>query len=152
LGSVEQAEAYSTVSLNDVNPHRTSEPLPIIILSEADDVTAIKEFLKGRGWRVLRAESCEETIDLALSNQPCLIMIEIKMPLVDGFTTTRRIRQQTELKSTAVVAICRHRQPQYREAAIAAGCTDYMCQPFEVEKLESIIEHLLGQRSRGQEA
>jgi CheY-like chemotaxis protein len=99
--------------------------------------------LERKGFQVLTAVSAEEGLATAAAQKPDLILMDMGMPDVDGWTATRRLKADPALNSIPVIALTAHAMQGDREKAIDAGCDDYETKPFDfVRLIEKIESHL----------
>jgi CheY-like chemotaxis protein len=116
----------------------------ILVVDDFDDTRLLlRIWLERRGFRVVEAEDGFEAIRLATSESPDLIIMDMQMPLLDGLSATRRIREVQELSKVPIVAVSAYGADQFREVALATGCDDYVSTPFEPVALEKIITALI---------
>ena len=87
------------------------------------------------GFDMIEALNGREALDKATEHHPDLILIDLVMPVMDGFEATRRIRQIPALKHTIVIAVSASVFEQTKEQSVAAGCDDYLPKPFEIDEL-----------------
>jgi two-component system, cell cycle response regulator DivK len=122
-----------------------AQPQQTILLVEDFDDTRLmmKLWLMRKGYRVIEAENGEEAINLAHTQAPDLIIMDLMMPGVSGLDATRRIREYQSLQQTPIVAVSAYGADQYRAKAIDAGCDEYVSTPFEPEELGQLIKTLL---------
>jgi CheY-like chemotaxis protein len=102
--------------------------------------------LERKGFQVLTAVSAEEGLATAAAQKPDLILMDMGMPDVDGWTATRRLKADPVLRSIPVIALTAHAMQGDREKAIDAGCDDYEIKPFDFPRLIEKIESHLGAR------
>jgi CheY-like chemotaxis protein len=100
--------------------------------------------LTRRGYTVVVAEDGEQGLELARSERPDLILMDMSLPGIDGWEATRRLRADPELAGARVIALTAHAMAGDRERAIEAGCDDYDTKPVEMERLLLKITTLLG--------
>jgi len=99
--------------------------------------------LKRRGYEVLVAVDGEMGIDLARTHAPDLILMDMSLPLIDGWEATRRLKADETLKHIPVIALTAHAMASDREKAIEAGCDDYDTKPIDLTRLLAKIITLL---------
>ena len=97
-----------------------------------------------RGYTVVVAEDGEQGLELARSERPDLILMDMSLPGIDGWEATRRLRADPEIAGARVIALTAHAMAGDRERAIEAGCDDYDTKPVEMERLLLKITTLLG--------
>ena len=116
----------------------------ILLVEDFDDTRLMmKLWLMKKGYRVIEAENGEQAIELAQSEQPDLIIMDMMMPGVGGLDATRQIREYQSLRQTPIVAVSAYGANEYRAKALDAGCTEYVSTPFEPDELGKLIERLL---------
>jgi CheY-like chemotaxis protein len=103
--------------------------------------------LSKRGYEVLIAQDGREGIAMAHSQSPDLILMDMSLPVVDGWEATRRIKSEAETRSIPVIALTAHAMAGDEEKARSAGCDDFDTKPVELPRLLTKIEALL-QRPR----
>ena len=105
--------------------------------------------LQRRGYEVVIAVDGAEGLAMAQSESPALILMDISLPVLDGWEATRRLKMAPETKSIPVIALTAHAMSGDRERCIEAGCDDFDTKPVEIARLVGKIEALL-QRSKMQ--
>jgi CheY-like chemotaxis protein len=101
-----------------------------------------------RGYEVLLATDGQAGIDEATRHRPDLIIMDMSLPVLDGWESTRRLKQQPETQGIPVLALTAHAMAGERERAIAAGCEDYDTKPVDFARLVGKIETLLAGAAR----
>ena len=97
-----------------------------------------------RGFQVVFAVDGQQGIDLARSERPDIILMDMSLPAIDGWEATRRVKADNATRSVPVIGLTAHAMGGDREKAIEAGCDDYETKPVELDRLISKIERLLG--------
>ena len=122
-----------------------SESSPTIMVADSDDDERclVKSILELKGFTVLEALDGQEAVDIAVRKQPDLVLIQLKLPVVSGFTAIRRIKKHAELKDVPIVAISFNNPTSNRNLALAAGCEAHIDNPIEFDLLEALIDRLL---------
>jgi two-component system, cell cycle response regulator DivK len=100
--------------------------------------------LQRKGFQVVMAVDGEDGIKKALSEAPDLILMDMSLPLLDGWEATRRLKASPETSAIPVLALTAHAISGDRERAIDAGCDDYDTKPVEFSRLLEKIQTLLG--------
>lgn len=119
-------------------------PLTILVVDDFDDTRLLlRTWLEKKGFRVLEAEDGIQAVNQAATGSPDLIIMDVEMPQLDGLNATRQIRQMKDLRTVPIVAVSAYGADQFREPALAAGCTEYVSTPFEPEALMGIIRSLV---------
>jgi len=105
--------------------------------------------LQRRGYEVVIAVDGAEGLAMAQSESPALVLMDISLPVLDGWEATRQLKMAPETKSIPVIALTAHAMSGDRERCIEAGCDDFDTKPVEIARLVGKIEALL-QRSKMQ--
>jgi len=100
--------------------------------------------LTRRGFQVIFAVDGQQGVDLARSERPDIILMDMSLPVVDGWEATRRVKSDDATRGVPVIGLTAHAMAGDREKAIEAGCDDYDTKPVELERLIGKIERLLG--------
>jgi len=100
--------------------------------------------LTRRGFEVVFAVDGQQGVDLAKSERPDIILMDMSLPVLDGWEATRRVKADDATRSVPVIGLTAHAMAGDREKAIEAGCDDYDTKPVELERLIGKIERLLG--------
>ena len=99
--------------------------------------------LKRRGFELLIAVDGQQGLDIATEQQPDLILMDMSLPVLDGWEATRRIKAQDSTKHIPVIALTAHAMAGDRESALEAGCDEYDTKPVELARLLEKIKSLL---------
>jgi CheY-like chemotaxis protein len=100
--------------------------------------------LERRGYEVVLAVDGQQGIDLARSEAPDLILMDMSLPVLDGWDATRTLKQTPATQRTPIIALTAHAMSGDRDKALEAGCDDYDIKPVELQRLLGKIEALLG--------
>ncbi|MBP0001197.1 MAG: response regulator [Cyanobacteria bacterium SID2] len=100
--------------------------------------------LKRKGYTVVVATDGSQGVDMSVSEAPDLILMDMGLPVMDGWEATKTIKAQPETQTIPVIALTAHAIAGDREKCLAAGCDDYDTKPVEFPRLLSKIEALLG--------
>jgi len=119
--------------------------MPKILLVEDNEMNRdmLSRRLQRKGFEVLIAVDGGQGVDMAHAEKPDLILMDMSLPVKDGWTATRELKADDATKSIPVIALTAHAMSGDREQALAAGCDDYDTKPIELPRLLSKIETLL---------
>ena len=106
----------------------------------------VKRRLEKNGYQVLTAESAGEGLTKARAEMPELILMDMGMPGTDGWSATRQVKADPELRGIPVIAVTAHAMQGDREKALQAGCDEYETKPFDFPRLIEKIQTLLASR------
>lgn len=99
--------------------------------------------LNAQGYAVTRAHDGREGIDLALREKPRLILLDIQLPVMDGYATARELRKIPEMSNVPIIALTSYAMAGDREKALAAGCTGYIEKPINPKTFTGQIAQFL---------
>ena len=100
--------------------------------------------LERKGYTIVMALDGQQAVDMAASEAPALILMDMSLPLIDGWEATRRIRADERTKTIPIIALTAHAMQGDEEKAREAGCDDYDTKPVELTRLLEKMERLLG--------
>jgi two-component system, cell cycle response regulator DivK len=120
----------------------------ILYIEDNDDnVYMLKMRLELLGdFEVLAAENGEKGCDMAATEQPNLILMDLEMPVVDGWEATRRLKGSPTTRDIPIIALSAHALAGEREKALAAGCNDFDTKPIEFDRLVETLRRVLASR------
>ena len=96
--------------------------------------------LRRKGYEVVTATDGQQALDMARAEAPELILMDLSLPVLDGWEATRRLKAADETRAIPVLALTAHALAEEREAALAAGCDDYDTKPVDLARLLGKIE------------
>jgi CheY-like chemotaxis protein len=100
--------------------------------------------LERRGYEVVIAVDGNEGVSMATSEKPDLVLMDMSLPLMDGWEATRALKAAVGTKGIPVIALTAHAMSTDREKALEAGCDDYDTKPIELPRLLEKMEALIG--------
>ncbi len=121
------------------------QPMPTILIADSDDDNRylLRSLLELKGFDVVLATNGQEAIDKAVRKRPDLVLIQLKLPLISGFTVIRRMRKCSALQEVPIIAVSLSKPTANRNVAMAAGCNAHIEDPIEFDLLHEIIDRLL---------
>ena len=115
----------------------------VLVVEDHDDTREMLQLLLHLfGCRVIAAQDGEEAMSLAEKMSPDLILMDMKMPRLDGLSVTRMIRSHPTLNKVPIVAVTGMVTPQFQSEALNAGCTECLAKPIDIDRLERLIKAL----------
>ena len=100
--------------------------------------------LRRRGFEVLIAADGEQGLAMAAAEQPDLILMDMSLPVLDGWQATRRLKAAPDTRRIPIIGLTAHAMATDRDKCLEAGCDDYDTKPVEIGRLLEKIERLLG--------
>jgi CheY-like chemotaxis protein len=113
-----------------------------------DNVYMLKNRLTRKGFTVLIASDGAEGVSLAAREQPELILMDLSLPVLDGWEATRRIKADPHTRHIPIIALTAHAMAGDREKALAAGCDDFDTKPIELQRLLGKMDALTTRERR----
>ena len=121
------------------------ETLPtILVVEDFEDTRYLWRLeLEQRGYRVLEAPDGAQAVETALRERPRIILMDISLPVLDGFQATERLRAEPTTRDTLILALTAHNETEYRANARAAGFNAYVTKPVDFDWLADLLKQLL---------
>jgi CheY-like chemotaxis protein len=112
-----------------------------------DNIYMLKMRLELLGdFEVLTAEDGEKGCEVAAAEQPDIILMDLEMPVVDGWEATRRLRGNPQTRDIPIIALSAHALAGERDKAIAAGCDEFDTKPIEFDRLVATVQRIVARR------
>jgi len=127
-----------------LGPSRQNYADPVVLIVEDHDDTRemLKTFLGMVGCHVIEAEDGDRALNVAEKARPDLILLDMKIPRLDGLTVTRLIRSHPNLHEVPIVAVTGNATPQFQAEVLRAGCNYCLVKPIDFDRLEDLIQML----------
>jgi two-component system, cell cycle response regulator DivK len=100
--------------------------------------------LERKGYEIVMAVDGQQAIDFAHSEKPDLILMDMSLPVMDGWEATRRLKADAQTAAIPIISLTAHAMPEDERRAREAGCDDFDTKPIELPRLLAKIESLLG--------
>ncbi len=119
--------------------------MPKVLLVEDSEESreGLSRYLRRKGYEILLAVDGRQGVDVARAEVPDLILIDLSLPVLDGWEATRQLKAGSVTRGIPVIALTAHAMAGDRERALDAGCDDYDTKPIEFPRLLAKIESLL---------
>lgn len=105
-----------------------------------DNVYMLERRLRRRGYDVIVAPDGEKGVEMARTDAPSLILMDLNLPVLDGWEAIRQLKTASETRHIPIIALSAHAMEGDRESALDAGCDDYDTKPVDIERLLAKIE------------
>jgi two-component system cell cycle response regulator DivK len=115
----------------------------LVIEDQEDNRTILRDLLTMAGYELIEAADGEEGVALAAREKPDLILMDIQLPVIDGYEATRRIKANADLESTPIIAVTSYALSGDEAKARAAGCDGYVTKPFSPRELLAKVRQYL---------
>src|SRR6266478_472689 len=115
----------------------------LVVEDEEDNRRILRDLLTGADYEMMEAENGEEALAAVARQRPDLILMDIQLPILDGYEATRRLKADPILKDVPIIALTSYALSGDEEKARAAGCDDFVPKPYSPRQLLAKIRELL---------
>lgn len=123
---------------------KDSRDRTILVVEDAEDARYLMRIeLERLGYLVIEAEDGKKAVEMALVDRPDIILMDLSLPVMDGFAATEKIRASNGLEGVPIIAVTAHQETDFRAGAKAAGFDAYVTKPIDVNWLNELIQGLL---------
>jgi CheY-like chemotaxis protein len=119
----------------------------LVVDDQPDILLMVRLILELEGDEVLEAASGEEGLELLRYNEPDAVLLDIRLPGIDGWTVLRELKRTKRTERLAVVMISAHSAPSASERALAEGARGYLTKPFDSDELVEMLEQVVPSRA-----
>lgn len=121
-----------------------SRDLRVLLVEDVEDARLFMRLeLEEQGFIVFEAADGQTAVDTAAREKPDVILMDLTLPLMDGFAAARLIRQNEKLSAVPIIAVTAHQETDFRSDAKASGFDAYVTKPIDVNWLKELIDGLL---------
>jgi CheY-like chemotaxis protein len=137
--------AQQETSMSEGSSDTAAESTPLILVAEdnEDNRLIAATMLRHVGYRVAEATTGAEAMELARTLDPALVLMDVGMPDIDGWTATRALKSDPKTRHIIIIAFTAHALPGDRETARNAGCDGYLAKPIEPRRLAQEVGRAL---------
>lgn len=115
----------------------------LVVEDNPDNMYVLDHLLTRKGYTVRQATRGDEAIAQIERYRPALVLMDMQMPGMDGYSVVRELRQRPDMATLPVIAVTASSMPGDREQTLQAGCTDYIAKPISPRDLLSLVEQYL---------
>jgi CheY-like chemotaxis protein len=140
----------STAKKKNGGGQKQAEAPLILVVDDFDDNRAMYvEYLQFQGFRVEEAVNGEEAVERATKMHPALVVMDLSLPVMDGWEATRRLKANPATKDIIVIALTGHAEAAHAKKAMDAGCDDFVAKPCLPDQLVARIrQHVDGKKGK----
>ena len=118
----------------------------ILVVEDQEDLRGVlRTLLTGSGYEMIEAADGQAGVAKARAERPDLVLMDIQMPVLDGYEATRQIKADPSLKATPIIAVSSFAMKGDEEKARASGCDEYVTKPYSPMQLLKAVRRLLGE-------
>ena len=121
----------------------------LVIEDNEQNMYLVKFILEKYGYQIIQARSGDEGIQQAQQHKPDLVLLDIQLPVMDGYAVARELRKMQVMAEIPIVAVTSYAMPGDRENALKAGCSGYIEKPINPETFITEVEHYLTLQENG---
>ena len=123
---------------------KSFQDLKVLLVEDFEDTRLFMRLeLEEQGFIVFEAENGQVAVESAIRENPDVILMDLTLPLMDGFAATKLIRQNEQLKNVPIIAVTAHQESDFRNDAKASGFDAYVTKPIDVNWLKELIAGLI---------
>ena len=115
----------------------------LVVEDQMDSLQIVRDLLRVNGYEMTEAQNGEEALAAVAKERPDLILMDIQLPIMDGYEATRRIKAVPSLRSIPIIAVTAYALSGDEEKARAAGCNDFVPKPYSPRQLLAKIREYL---------
>ena len=124
-------------------------PLVLVVDDFEDNRSMYVEYLQFQGFRVAEAVNGEEAVERATKLRPALVVMDLSLPVMDGWEATRRLKANPQTKDIVIIALTGHAEASHAKKALDAGCDDFVAKPCLPDQLVARIREHIGDKKKG---
>jgi two-component system cell cycle response regulator DivK len=118
----------------------------ILVVEDTEDNRRIlRDLLTRAGFELIEATDGQSGVSMAAAHQPDLILMDIQLPIFDGYEATRRIKSNPDTRNIPIIAVTSYALSGDETKALAAGCDGYVAKPFSPRRILAMVQELLPQ-------
>lgn len=115
----------------------------LVVEDQEDNRQILRDLLTSAGFEVIEAENGEQALAMAAAERPELILMDIQLPVLDGYEATRRLKTDPVLRAIPIIVITSYALSGDEERARAAGCDDYVAKPYSPREVLDKVQKIL---------
>ena len=116
----------------------------LVVEDQEDNRRILRDMLGNAGYELIEAESGEEALSTLVTSRPDLILMDIQLPVMDGYEAARRIKSNPDMKAVPIIAVTSYALAGDEAKAPAAGCSAYVSKPYSPRALLAKVREYLG--------
>jgi two-component system, cell cycle response regulator DivK len=138
------AAASNTATMKTSVPDiRTRNRRILVVEDQEDNRRILRDLLTSRGYDLVEAEDGEKALTMAENRRPDLILMDVQIPLIDGYEVTRRIKANPALRAIPIIVVTSYALSGDESKARAAGCNAYVSKPYSARQLLAKIQEYI---------
>jgi CheY-like chemotaxis protein/anti-sigma regulatory factor (Ser/Thr protein kinase) len=144
VSAIAATPTISSTTETEINQSSSIKSTLILLVEDnPNNAQTISTYLEHKGYSLMSANNGEEAIEVINQRKPDLILMDVQMPIMDGFEATRQIRKNPDFAEIPIIALTALAMPGDRDRCFAAGMNDYLSKPIRMRQLTTMIEQNL---------
>ncbi len=119
----------------------------LVVEDEPKNMKLVCDLLLVSGYNVLEAYDGKQGVNMAIAGKPDLVLMDIVMPIMDGYTATKSIKNNQATKKIPIIVLTAHAMNQEKEKALESGADDYISKPIDIHALLNMINKYLNEKT-----
>ena len=119
----------------------------LVIDDEPRNVKLVRDLMEANGYTVIEASDGKQGVDTAITEKPDLILMDIMMPVMDGYEAMQLIKTNSATKEIPIIALTSYAMKGDSEKAFESGCDDYMSKPIDIHELLNMVKKYLNEKA-----
>ena len=117
----------------------------ILLVDDAETILMIERMILNKDYDLVTARNGQEAVAVAMSERPDLILLDVVMPMMDGFSACQQIRDNEEMRAIPIIMVTTRGEERSVETGFQSGCNDYVAKPINSMELISKVRNYLGE-------
>jgi two-component system cell cycle response regulator DivK len=123
-----------------------NSPKRVLLVEDFEDSrTGLKKLLEMEGYEVIEAADGEQAIEAAFNSKPDIILMDLSLPVIDGFSATKKIKEDAAMNGVPIVALSAYEPGDVQRMVAKAGCVDFVTKPVDFSALLAVMAKYLSQ-------
>jgi two-component system, cell cycle response regulator DivK len=129
-----------------MNSPKRVQPKRVLLVDDFEDSrTGLRKLLEIEGYEVIEAADGEQAIEAAFDSRPDIILMDLSLPVIDGVSATKRIKEDAAMGAVPIVALSAHDLDEIQRMVATAGCVDFVTKPVDFSALLLVMAKYLAQ-------
>jgi len=138
-------EAFDAVSVPGKRELMTTPKRVLLVEDFEDSRTGLSKLLEIEGYEVIEATDGAQAIEFAISSKPDIILMDLSLPIIDGLTATKKIKEDVSMRNIPIIALSAHDMDDVQRMVTSVGCVDSMAKPVDFPALLDLLSKYLSE-------
>jgi len=138
-------EAFDAVSVSGKRESMSAPKRVLLVEDFEDSRTGLSKLLEIEGYEVIEATDGAQAIDLAISSNPDIILMDLSLPIIDGLSATKKIKENSSMRDIPIIALSAHDVEDVQVMVTMVGCADFITKPVDFPALLDLLSRYLSE-------